>query len=55
MVIKEAFKTFSLVWDKFMISNPGRKTIDVVQPLLVRTFAVRIPSTKSSAYFDSLL
>ncbi len=41
--IKEAFDAFSLVYDKSMISTPGRKTIDVaVQLLLVRAFAVRI-------------
>ncbi len=41
--IKEEFNALSLFYDKPRISTPGRKTIEVVvQPLLVRTFAVRI-------------
>ncbi len=45
--IKEAFNAFSLLYDKSMISTPGHKTIEVVvQPFLVRTFAVRITKHK---------
>ncbi len=41
--IKEAFHTFSLVYEKSMVSTPGHKTMEiVVQPLSVRAFAVRI-------------
>ncbi len=41
--IKEAFDALSFVYYKVIISTPSRKSIDVVvQPLLVRTFAVRI-------------
>ncbi len=45
--IKEVFDALSLVCDKFIIGTPGRKWIDVVvQPLLARTFAVRIAKHK---------
>ncbi len=41
--IKETLHTFSLVYEKSMVSIPGHKTMEVViQPLLIRTFAVRI-------------
>ncbi len=41
--IKEAFHTFSLAYEKSMVSSPGHKTVEVIiQPLLTRTFAVRI-------------
>ncbi len=41
--IKEAFHTLSLVHEKSMVSTTGHKTMEVViQPLLIRTFAVRI-------------
>ncbi len=41
--IKEAFHTFSLVYDTHIVRSPGHKTMEVVvQPLLVRTFAVGI-------------
>ncbi len=41
--IKNAFHTFSLVYEKSMVSTPGHKTMEVViQPDLIRTFAVRI-------------
>ncbi len=41
--IKEPFHTFSPVYEKSMVSTPGHKTIEVVvQPFLIRTFAVRI-------------
>ncbi len=41
--IKEAFHTFSLVYEKSTVSTPGHKTMEVViQPLLIRTFAVKI-------------
>ncbi len=41
--IKEAFHALSLIYDKSMVSTPGHYTMEVVvQPLLVRLFAVRI-------------
>ncbi len=41
--IKEAFRTFSLVYEKSVFSTPGHKTMKVIiQPLLIRTFAVRV-------------
>ncbi len=41
--IKEAFHTFSLVYEKSMVSTPGHRTMEVViQPLLIRTFVVSI-------------
>ncbi len=37
------FEVKCLVYDKSMVSTPGHKTMEVVvQPLLVRTFVVRI-------------
>ncbi len=41
--IKEVFRTFSLAYDASIVRTPGHKTMEVVvQPLLVRTFAVGI-------------
>ncbi len=41
--IKEAFHTFSLFYEKSIVSTQGHKTMEiVVQPLLIRAFAVRI-------------
>ncbi len=41
--IKEAFHTNIIVYEKSMVSTPGHKTLEVViQPLLVRTCAIRI-------------
>ncbi len=41
--IKEAFRTFSLVYERPVVSTPGHKTMEVViQPLLIRTCAERI-------------
>ncbi len=41
--IKEAFHTFRLVYEKSVVSTPGHKATEVfIQPLLIRTFAVRI-------------
>ncbi len=41
--IKEAFRTFSLVYEKSVVNTPGHKTMEVViQPLLIKTFAIRI-------------
>ncbi len=37
--IKEAFHTFSLVYDKSMASTPGHKTMEVVVQLLFSTLA----------------
>ncbi len=42
-----AFSALGLVYDKSMVSTPGRKTREVVvQPLLVGVFAVRITTHK---------
>ncbi len=41
--IKEAFRTFSLINEKSVVSTPGHKTMKVIiQPLVIRTFAVRV-------------
>ncbi len=39
--IKEAFCTFSLVYEKSVVSTPGHKTMEVIiQHLLIRTIAI---------------
>ncbi len=41
--IKEAFRTFSLVYEKSVVSTPGHKAMEIfIQPLLISTFVVRI-------------
>ncbi len=41
--IKEAFRTFSLVYEKSVVSTPGHKTMEIfIQPLLISTFVVRV-------------
>ncbi len=41
--IKEAFRTFSLVYEKSVVSTPGYKAMNVViQALLISTIFVRI-------------
>ncbi len=41
--IKEAFRTFSLVYKKSVVSTPGYKAMKVfIQALLISTFVVRI-------------
>ncbi len=41
--IKEAFRTFSLVYEKSVVSTPGYKAVKVfIQALLISTFVVRI-------------
>ncbi len=55
--IKEAFHTFSLVHEKYMVSTPGHKTTEVVnpldnQPLLINTFAVRITKHEIISIFQ---
>ncbi len=41
--IKEAFRTFSLGYKKFVVSTPGYKAMEIfIQPLLISAFVVRI-------------
>ncbi len=41
--IKEAFRTFSLVYEKSVVSTPGYKAMEIfIQPHLISTFVVRI-------------
>ncbi len=41
--IKVAFRTFSLVYEKSVVSNPGNNVMEIfIQALLISTFVVRI-------------